>query len=96
MKVIETESLTIGSIKSETEKLWVYNGLDCAVTYEVFEGLRPQLDNVTRATYEFEKDLQGPVLEINMRGIRVDKAERDRVIHIYEERLGIIERAIFP
>ena len=73
MKEIKTHELTRANMpKSETEKLWLYNGLDCCVTAEVLETIKPQLDNQTRATYEFEKALMGPVLEMNLRGVKID------------------------
>lgn len=81
MKIIQTNSP--GGL-SKTENLWVYNGLDCMVTLEVLNAIEPQLDNTTRVTYEFRKDLQAPVLEMNMRGVRVDTVTRDRVIAAYE------------
>ena len=73
---------------SETEKLWIYNGLDCCVTAEVLDVIKPQLDNQTRATYEFSKSLQAPVLEMKVRGILVDQQLRNKVIAEYEQRLA--------
>ena len=35
VKTTRTDLLQPGSLKSETEKLWIYNGLDCCVTLEV-------------------------------------------------------------
>jgi DNA polymerase I-like protein with 3'-5' exonuclease and polymerase domains len=54
---------------------WVYNGLDCCVTLEIYDSLIPLLDPQTVATYELEKELQGPVLDMNMSGMLVDKQE---------------------
>jgi DNA polymerase I-like protein with 3'-5' exonuclease and polymerase domains len=51
----------------------IYNALDCCLTAEILDVIKPQLDNITRATYEFSKSLQAPVLEMRMRGIRVDE-----------------------
>lgn len=91
MKAIRTEDLGPLTIPaSETEKLWLYNGLDCCVTNEVLHVLKAQLDNQTRATYEFSKSLQAPVLEMKMRGILVDFQLRDRVISEYESQLSTI------
>jgi DNA polymerase-1 len=70
--------------QSETERLWIYNGLDCCVTNEVLHIIEPQLDNQTRATYEFSKALQAPVLEMRLRGILVDAEKRDEVIKAYQ------------
>ncbi len=81
MRAIKTHELgPLTMPASETEKLWIYNGLDCCVTAEVLEAIKPQLDNQTRATYEFEKSLMAPVLEMKLRGILVDQTERDRMI----------------
>lgn len=70
----------------------VYNGLDCAVTAEVLEALLPQLDNQTRATYEFSKALQGPVLEMGLRGVLVDQHRKARVIDEFHDHLDRLER----
>jgi DNA polymerase I-like protein with 3'-5' exonuclease and polymerase domains len=91
MRAIKTHELTPGSIKSESEKLWVYCALDTCVTMEVLEAMLPQLNNQTRATYEFEKSLLAPVLEINMRGILVDIEERDRSLSYYRGKLHTLE-----
>lgn len=91
MRAIKTHELTPTTLKSESEKLWVYNGLDCCVTLEVAAALRTQLDNQTRLTYEFEKALQGPVIEMNMRGILIDKDERDKSIAHYQKQLFKLE-----
>jgi DNA polymerase-1 len=83
MKAIQTHLLQPSAADSQTERLWVYNGLDCCVTLEVLDALLPQLDNHTAATYEFSRALQGPVLEMNMRGILVDESRRQRVLSEY-------------
>jgi DNA polymerase-1 len=77
---------------SETEKLHVYNGLDCCVTLEIFEVIHPQLDNQTAATYAFERELQAPVLEMNMRGILVDPDHRHQTVEAYAKDLAILEK----
>lgn len=92
MRAIKTASLTPTTLSSESEKLWVYCGLDNCVTLEVLEAMEPQLDNITRATYEFEKALQGVVLEINMRGIKIDLAKRADVIDSYQKQLLAVEK----
>ena len=76
---------------SEDEKLWIYNGLDCCVTAEVLGALIPQLDNQTRATYEFSKALQAPVLEMKIRGVLVDQERRDEVTEQYRRDLAYIQ-----
>jgi DNA polymerase I-like protein with 3'-5' exonuclease and polymerase domains len=87
MKIIKTADLQPDDL-SRSEALYIYNGLDCAVTYEILEHLLPQLSPVTAATYGLSRSLQGPVLEMNNRGLLVDqerKAEtiKDFKIEIY-------------
>ena len=90
MKLIKTHELTPSRIAAmgETEKLWIYNGLDCCVTSEVLDCIASQLDNQTRATYEFSKALQAPVLEMKLRGILVDQEKRDEVLKEYRRDLA--------
>jgi DNA polymerase I len=52
----------------------VYNGLDCMITVEILEKRLPHLDPHTSKVYAFERDLQGPVLEMNLRGLRLEPA----------------------
>lgn len=82
MKIIKTETLSPG-VMTSSERLWAYNGLDCCVTYEVFEALLPQLTPTTAKTYAFSKALQGPILEMNMRGLLVDEDRRQEVLASY-------------
>lgn len=92
VKAIKTHELSALTMPaSETEKLWLYNGLDCCVTAEVLEAIKPQLDNQTRATYEFEKSLMGPVLEMKLRGVLVDDDERQRMIGEMQKDVGTME-----
>ena len=95
MKSTRTDTLRPGEPKSETERLWIYNGLDCCVTLEVLEALLPQLDNLTGGTYSLSRDLQGPVLEMNLRGVLVDEAERQRAIENYKRDTERLERNLY-
>jgi len=83
VKTTRTDLLRPDTLKSETEKLWIYNGLDCCVTLEVLEATLPQLDNLTGGTYNLSRALQAPVLEMNMRGVLIDERERQRAIVDY-------------
>lgn len=87
MREIQTGSLTRGHNGSATEALWIYNGLDCCVTLEVLEALLPQLDNISTSTYQQSLSFQGPVLEMNMRGMLVDRQRRDQVIREFEVKI---------
>ena len=72
---------------SENHNDWVYNGLDCAVTLEIRNTLLQQLDPITRKTYNFSLALQGPIFEMSLRGLLVDKARRAEVLAKYRNQL---------
>lgn len=93
MRAIQTHLLTPESIAamSESEGLWTYNGLDCCVTSEVLEVIKPQLDEVTGPTYEFSKALQAPVLEMRIRGVLVDERWRQKTIENYQRDLATLK-----
>ena len=80
---------------NETEKLHVYNGLDCGVTLEVFNVLRTYLDNTTSLTYQFAKELQAPILEMNMRGVLVDQEYRAEAITSYRRDLVQLKEQLY-
>lgn len=89
-RIIQTADLRPETVLSRNDNNWVYNGLDCMVTLEVMQELLPMLDNVTGATYNFERDLQGPVLEMCTSGIKVDMGRRADVLHKYKRDLALI------
>lgn len=90
MKIIQTHSRSPTDF-SDMEKEWIYNGLDCCITSEVLDALLPQLDNHTAATYNFSKSLQGPVLEMRLRGILVDAQRKAEVIDEFYEKIDQLE-----
>ncbi len=91
MKIIRTHLDRPTSVdKMELE--WVYNGLDCCVTAEVLDALLPQLDNSTASTYAFSKELQGPALEMRLRGVLVDQYRKATVIDELYEKIDFLER----
>lgn len=90
MRIIRTDEQSPNSEIDAFEREQVYNGLDCAITLEVLEQLLPQLDEYTRRTYSFSRELQGPTLEMRLRGVLVDASRKAEVIdefHITLERL---------
>jgi DNA polymerase I-like protein with 3'-5' exonuclease and polymerase domains len=89
-KIIKT-SLTNPTKLKPLEKEWVYNGMDCVITHELLEVLLPQLCPYTARTYTFSKSLQGPVLEMRLRGVLVDKVRRGEVIDLFYEKLDALE-----
>lgn len=92
MRIVDTSKSDPTQFRTQTEKDWIYNGLDCCVTAEVLACILPQLDDTTRRTYEFSKRIQGPVLEMRLRGIRIDHAKRAEVIEEYYNKLDFLER----
>jgi DNA polymerase I len=94
MRIINTEAIKPTDLRTQTERDWVYNGLDACVTGEILDALLPQLDNHTAATYTFSRDLQGPALEMRMRGILVDNHRRLEVIEEYYDTLDALERGL--
>lgn len=58
----------------------VYNGLDCCITFEIFEILDKQLQSKNEPfnalTYQFERGMQAPALEMMERGWLVDEKAR--------------------
>src|SRR6516164_1644399 len=91
MRIIHIHERDPNSVNDPQEEEWVYNGLDCAVTSEVLEALLPQLDASTSATYDFSRALQGPALEMRVRGVLVDEARKSEVIGEYKERIDRLE-----
>lgn len=90
MKIIQNTDLDEATLAnlSRMEREWVYNALDCCVTLEVCEELLTQLDEVSSKTYEFSKALQGPILEMGIRGIRIDQRRRAEVLAEFKEKIA--------
>lgn len=79
MRIIKTHETDLSTL-SDFERDMAYNGLDCLVTHDVFAATHPQLDTHTERTYDFSRALQGPVLEMRLRGVLVDMVRRADVI----------------
>src|SRR6187397_800538 len=93
MKVVETAKLQPGSF-NKREALQIYNGLDSALTVEIFEevtgtnwsNVRPE----ARRVYDFERAMQAPALEMMLRGWRIDLFKRDMAVaKLKSERIKI-------
>lgn len=65
---------------SESDRENIYNGLDCCVTFEVFEKVKLELDSQNdpsaRLIYDFERGMCGPALDMMLRGFRIDTYQR--------------------
>lgn len=91
MRIINTADATPEST-TQWEREQTYNGLDCIVTFEVLDAILPQLDQHTGPTYAFSKALQGPALEMRLRGVLVDQARKAEVIEEYHAKVDQLER----
>lgn len=93
MRIINT-ALDTPDTLSPFELEQVYSGLDSAITLECFEEMRGELTPTTAATYEFSKALQGPTLEMRLRGVLVDQARKAEVIEEYFQQIEILEHSL--
>ena len=75
MQLIQTADITPQSFPLALDRLQVYNGLDCCLTFEVHEALAA-LPPRNLGIYSFERALQAPYLEIMQRGFRVNQQAR--------------------
>src|SRR5713226_8304156 len=91
MKLIRTDLCSPEDIEDQQQREDVYNGLDCCITAEILDVLLPQLDDYTAPTYAFSRALQGPVLEMQLRGILVDQSRRQDVIDEYYDVIDRLE-----
>jgi DNA polymerase I-like protein with 3'-5' exonuclease and polymerase domains len=93
MPIIQTSEITQSTRLAPNTGLQVYCGLDCGVTIEVREELG-RLFNETPEIYNFERALQGPYLEIMLRGFRVDQIARSRAASELRSRIERLERTL--
>jgi DNA polymerase-1 len=89
MPKINTKNLDIASLGAR-HRLWVYNALDAAITYEVHEATEPLLDDVSRKTYSFSKSLQAPVLAMMRKGFLVDEDRRQEMLKKLEGEIAFL------
>lgn len=93
MKTIQTGNIiTEGDLASLSafERECMYNGLDCCVTLEILEELLKQADEPARFIYQRSLDLRAPILEMSMRGIRVDEARRQAVLQEFTQKRDFV------
>lgn len=93
MKIIYTDEY-----KPEDLPVWereqVYNGMDVCVTAEILSTISPMQDEYTGPIYDFSRALQAPVLEMRLRGLRVDKARRAQVLDDFWDKREQLERQL--
>lgn len=86
MLVIDTKELDEKADRlTDSEIYWTYCALDCCVTFDVLKVIEPQLDEVSRATYQTSIATLPVVLEMMLEGLPVDLAQRRKSLAHYEE-----------
>ena len=88
MKIIPTADLGPNRTMNPDDTSWVYNGLDCCLTYEIRNRLRENLalepDNV-KETYATALRKMPPVLYMNAEGIKIDGQNLQSSIAEYDK-----------
>lgn len=93
-KIINTAEIDETSSFAPNEASWIYNGLDCCVTYEIRNELRSQMDTEmpeVQALYAETLNKQAPVMEMCLRGLRVDIRKRDELVKEYKVLTDFLE-----
>lgn len=97
MQIIDTALLT----ETSTAELLpdavsnIYCGLDCAVTFEIREVLRAQIESDTPnvlETYNMSLAKQAPVMDMSMRGFLVDEHSRQQSLRELQIELDDLEQ----
>src|SRR5579863_1913195 len=91
MPWIETHRLAQGQTPPYAQQ--IYNGLDCALTHEVWGELH-RLHKRPPEIYGFERALQAPALEMMLRGWLVDEGERQRGIAALHQKLRSLDSTL--
>ena len=66
------KNVDIQNIKLDSEQTnWVYCALDCAITHEVWQKIKQELDDTTSKTYQFEIDSLKTAMAMTLKGLRV-------------------------
>lgn len=94
VRIIKTHEIPDLESLDPFDREMIYNGLDVCVTQDVFNAIYPQLTPTTSATYEFSKSLQGPTLEMRIRGVLVDQVRRMEVVAELTDTLHTLERQL--
>lgn len=83
MRIIHTQTLDQRGVVSRNDQLWIYNGLDAAVTAEVWQHVNAQLTSSPAAArlYRFAFGMQAAALQMMQAGLTVDMAARAETIN---------------
>lgn len=84
MQIISSNA--ISAKVSNEESLWIYNGLDCAVTLLAWQRMQKQRSANSDISYNFVSGMRAPSLEMSMRGMLVDLEQRAKLISAFEKK----------
>ncbi len=90
-RIIQTHETSPDSVPIWDQEQ-IYNGVDVLATRQCFDAMTIQLDPITEETYLLERRLQGPLLEMGLRGVRIDLARKKEVVDELFDKLEILER----
>jgi len=90
MKIINTATADLSKL-SPAEQLALYNGMDNLTLFEINSGLDELMTPEKTLTYQFEMELLAALLDMELAGIPVDTAQRDRLIREHEAELVIVQ-----
>lgn len=95
MKIIQNSSLSpeVMATLSADDRDWIYNGLDCCVTHEIFtKQLKAIKDTAPYAahTSAFSHALMAPIFEMTLRGTKIDLVARDEALCLFRDKRRIV------
>lgn len=82
MQIINTSYATPSST---LDKLALYSGLDVLTLFEIKDGLMPLMDTNRLAVYNFEMEMQAPLLSMSFVGIPVDESARREMVEQFTQ-----------
>lgn len=92
MRIINTSTITREEMIKDPQVLdWIYCGLDSMVTAELVPKIKAQYEEGTHEIYRFALSLRAPLLEMMMRGLRVDHGKRAQLANRFAERQTKLE-----
>jgi len=101
MQIVKNTDVGEVDLNSD-ETMWVYNGLDCCLTHEIWGELADMVAEEAQITYDFEMNMLGPALAMTRRGLRVDSEKietmRDAITkrkNMFQRRLDMVAEAIW-
>lgn len=72
--------------------LWIYNGLDCAITREILPILQEQLNPNSTRIYRFTRGMLAPAMQMMLRGFKINKVLRAELTSKFEYEREKLER----